>query len=781
VPGYGASGATRSQRRVRRLLLAVAVGATAACSPGLPDDVTRLPPVDPASLLADPGAGWEPSDVCGSFAAEMTAAATRCFERSGRTEFLITAATPVLPAVAPQMTLAMLPDSTPAPELEPSRVATREEGPVRLVTVATAGRRNQFVVALAGLRPLADTRAEAFTLARRLQERDGGPPMAGPAPDPAIRERLDAALLPPPPGGEDRTVTADNFFQLDDFDRGGQDRTVAGLLSSRNSRVRALPDGVLVILVWFPHEFYAARALARSAESRLPVTDIPELREARLMHLGYGPVQAEGVIFRKGDYFGIVATSPTLRAFAGPDSPAPAGDTRDRAVAAAHRQMDRLPPGDTDWYEFPTEAQSMLVAAGVMAGSALVVLVVPRWRARRRRRTGRPPPPTWTGAGSVEVLDVTDRARRLRRGGTLLTTVQVVALAAVVSGLLVVLGTLDGPGWAAGGLLAGGLALGLVATAASARRQRLPRTARRPGWRSRTAVGPMAAAAGVGTAVVQAAALALLCTSLAGLVHGPSLATLDRGKAWGVPPVAHDTTLAAVAVLLLAGGAWLLRWTRARSRAGAGPRFPGSVLFLRPFGDDHELTVPTVLSARRPFAEFFWPRSRDRFEEVIDWELNPLGPTRAVDDPDRPARTSLGLRRVRMAEDWPQRIEEEMHDAAVVVVGLGTSEGLGYELDRLAAHHLLDRTILVFPPVDAADLEERWRFTLGCLGSEAGCRADLAPVLPDALATVIGPGPDQLVVVAAERDEAAYRAALRAAAERTTSRWVEHETWRPSR
>jgi hypothetical protein len=54
-------------------------------------------------------------------------------------------------------------------------------------------------------------------------------------------------------------------------------------------------------------------------------------------------------------------------------------------------------------------------------------------------------------------------------------------------------------------------------------------------------------------------------------------------------------------------------------------------------------------------------------------------------------------------------------------------------------------------------------------------------VLPDALVTVIGPGPHQLVVVAAERDEAAYRAALRAAAERTTSRWVEHETWRPPR
>jgi hypothetical protein len=139
----------------------------------------------------------------------------------------------------------------------------------------------------------------------------------------------------------------------------------------------------------------------------------------------------------------------------------------------------------------------------------------------------------------------------------------------------------------------------------------------------------------------------------------------------------------------------------------------------------------------------------------------------------------LGPRQLPLpADDWQDPVRDLAHDAGVIVVGVGSTEGLIWELDLLAESGLLDRTILVFPPLDAADLATRWWFTARHLGPALRCPPDLTPVLGNALVAVVDPDGDLVLIVSNERDEGAYRVALRRAADRIRSTPSEHGPFR---
>ena len=183
------------------------------------------------------------------------------------------------------------------------------------------------------------------------------------------------------------------------------------------------------------------------------------------------------------------------------------------------------------------------------------------------------------------------------------------------------------------------------------------------------------------------------------------------------------------------------------------------ILYLRSFHDD-ALPLPSVVSARRPFLELFVPRGSDPFEEAVAWELAPYGPVVAVGRPGR-SLASLGAARDHLADDeWQAGVIERMAAARAVVIAIGATRGLHWEIGAIVAHHHLAKTIFLFPPTGLTAHHERWRSTAGALRG-AGTLVPPLPGDPDRTLTAVLDGHGQWhVAEGARRDEASYRVAV---------------------
>jgi hypothetical protein len=182
------------------------------------------------------------------------------------------------------------------------------------------------------------------------------------------------------------------------------------------------------------------------------------------------------------------------------------------------------------------------------------------------------------------------------------------------------------------------------------------------------------------------------------------------------------------------------------------------VLLLRSFGDD-------MLKIEKGAK---WTRPNDlarhgmTFERVVAKQLEPFGPVIAIGKPGE-ALAPLGAARDYVGDDvWQREVEQRMHDARLIVLMLGRTEGLAWEL--LRAHRLdqLRKLILLFPP--ASDLELRW---LTLRTRDVVASASLLPDLPDPtriLALVWGEN-GQSVALEGPRTEWAYEAAIRISAD----------------
>ena len=298
---------------------------------------------------------------------------------------------------------------------------------------------------------------------------------------------------------------------------------------------------------------------------------------------------------------------------------------------------------------------------------------------------------------------------------------QIAAIDAVVVGALITLGAIDLPFWMGVALAATGVVGALAVTGVAARRELAASggggATRRGRWGA-----PLGTAAGVAATALLVAGLTLAASGLADLVFGPSIGGLERAAALHVAPSDLRTiTLVAGLVLLVVGGI-AVRLARMWSRASAtrlrqlDQRPP--ILYLRSFHDD-ALPLPSVVSARRPFLELFVPRGSDPFEEAVAWELAPYGPVVAVGRPGR-SLASLGAARDHLADDeWQAGVIERMAAARAIVIAIGATRGLHWEIGAIVANHHLAKTIFLFPPTDLTAHHERWRSTTGALAVPA--------------------------------------------------------------
>jgi hypothetical protein len=172
------------------------------------------------------------------------------------------------------------------------------------------------------------------------------------------------------------------------------------------------------------------------------------------------------------------------------------------------------------------------------------------------------------------------------------------------------------------------------------------------------------------------------------------------------------------------------------------PRPP--VVYLRPFGEDIELTydvvgsgeVNTVISAR---AEDFL------------LALNALGPLVSIAEPNRRARLGLhpfGAYRDFVGEgDWQARVQAWLDRAGLVVLAMGDSPGIEWEIAQVRQRVPPQSLLLYLPPRPADALTRRGRRK-----KEAAIYARFAPLVEKHFGLSMPPYSEALYLIGFDAD-----------------------------
>jgi hypothetical protein len=274
--------------------------------------------------------------------------------------------------------------------------------------------------------------------------------------------------------------------------------------------------------------------------------------------------------------------------------------------------------------------------------------------------------------------------------------------------------------------------------------------------------------------LIQTLAVILVLVALAQIGDAVKTRTTDNPRY----PAAEQAGLAnyhlLVAIGILAAAVALGRTARAHAMPSAielatRDRRP-SILYLRSFRDD-DLRIRTHRSERRGpldnyVAVLLWAvfvRMRERFEEVLVWQLWWHGPVIAIGSPKRP-RLRLGSPRLYIsAEHWQHEIQGMMHAARFVVMVLGRTRGLAFELERICQLGLTGKLLLVVPPVPEPELRSRAEL-FGEIAAGTGLPAPAPDAFRTALAAALAPdGRSWRIFSGRRRDEWYYEVAIETA------------------
>jgi len=562
------------------------------------------------------------------------------------------------------------------------------------------------------------------------------------APDSSGLDRFLPVDGPPgfaPAGGI--TLPIDAFENMAPDDLGWSSSQTDFIRSHITTRVRMWLDddaySAAVVVTEYPYQEFAGLAIDGLDEppaSRIDASAAAQVDDLVAVETDgvSGPIVVEG--FRRGRREVTVLVS-------GPD----VATNEQVASALAVDVAGLLPPGGESAAIHPPSVWTSVIQAA--AATALLVVTILLLRRALAGRAARPPP---LDAGDAHVDDVSPAARALRRRGHALAAIQVVACAVVVVGIVADIG------WWSIVVAAAGVALGAGATTI-ARRRELEGALRYRVTTSRTAVvfGLLAATLLVG-------GVALSVRGVKELALLPSLTHLRMADRFTVAPDVLAVVMVAVGLVALVAGAFVIRLARAHARTTGArrtdPRPP--ILYLRSFDDDR-LDIPSVHSARRPFAELFSLSGRDAFEESIAWELAANGPVVAVGHPARSTASLGAARELLDPATWQRDVAERMRGAAAIVLAVGDTPGLAWEVGEIVRSGHLPKTHFIVPPADRAAVVERWAATCDAIHRAVG-RLVVPPVdIADSLTARIETDTGAVTLTWADRiDEAAYRAAV---------------------
>ncbi|MCI0538387.1 MAG: hypothetical protein L0Z50_24530, partial [Verrucomicrobiales bacterium] len=148
------------------------------------------------------------------------------------------------------------------------------------------------------------------------------------------------------------------------------------------------------------------------------------------------------------------------------------------------------------------------------------------------------------------------------------------------------------------------------------------------------------------------------------------------------------------------------RWASLPLATARAIDFRHPILLLRSFQDDITpitRTTDSYASIRGLIVPTMWT-----LEETIERALAPHGPLIAIGRPGEPIPPAGAAREYVSNDGWRARITDYIHEARLVVVILGKTEGLEFEYRALMDLGALEKLVVVFPPVDVADAADRW-------------------------------------------------------------------------
>jgi hypothetical protein len=155
-----------------------------------------------------------------------------------------------------------------------------------------------------------------------------------------------------------------------------------------------------------------------------------------------------------------------------------------------------------------------------------------------------------------------------------------------------------------------------------------------------------------------------------------------------------------VLAILLRGRAHRWQALRAREVRALDSRAP--ILLLRSFADDG-----LRLGRSRLRSTLAWV-APGTFEHFLSRALLPLGPLIAIGEPNEKL-PPLGFNREYYGElEWKEAVRGLMCEARLVVVVVHQTPNLIWEIGTLAAEGMLEKTVLLLPPVDRRSLTKRW-------------------------------------------------------------------------
>jgi Protein of unknown function (DUF2510) len=158
-------------------------------------------------------------------------------------------------------------------------------------------------------------------------------------------------------------------------------------------------------------------------------------------------------------------------------------------------------------------------------------------------------------------------------------------------------------------------------------------------------------------------------------------------------------------------------------------------------------------------------RARIPYEEVIARELGRHGRVVAIAEPESPPIfLPLGASRTRLSgSGWRDIVRARLHEAALVVIVVGSTEGLLWEIEIATRDRLLDRVLLLVPPDEEETLRIRWRATADAIRASGGPIVDSAVDPAAILVAQMSASGLRRLVVADRRDEHTYAVAVDAA------------------
>ncbi len=182
------------------------------------------------------------------------------------------------------------------------------------------------------------------------------------------------------------------------------------------------------------------------------------------------------------------------------------------------------------------------------------------------------------------------------------------------------------------------------------------------------------------------------------------------------PDVSSGTSAAFLLIGIAALGAGIGIHVRARRLAARDateamrrdPRPP--LVYLRCFGDEG-IRLLRAIGARSNFLDQLSPRRTDSFERALARCLDKFGPFVALNPPGT-RLAPLGAARLSVdgEDNWHGTIKEWISRASRIVVLVPPAElgpSLLWELQHVTAPELIDKVILVVPPLAAGDMAQR--------------------------------------------------------------------------